>query len=226
MLFGSRSQGGGRREMHTGFCGETWRKTFVRPTGRWVDNIKMDVREIRWGTVGWNYIADDRDWWRDVENWYCNFGLREVRGLSRPAARLSAYKALCSLEFSLVIQMATVVFTAPYRTVGHTVLLFGRHRQPVTWLSCRQISALTGGHQFWQWCDRTHQQYYFWSLYIGTAYTSQALQLTAAWFILVSTSSPQHELYLTQSQQHRRFCTLQGPHESHVSCSAHTLLKY
>jgi hypothetical protein len=31
---------------------------------RWVDNIKIHLREIRWDGVGWIDLAEDRDqWW-------------------------------------------------------------------------------------------------------------------------------------------------------------------
>jgi hypothetical protein len=39
-----------------------------RPRRRWVDNIKMDLREIEWGGVDWIYLAQDRNRWRAVEN--------------------------------------------------------------------------------------------------------------------------------------------------------------
>jgi hypothetical protein len=29
----------------------------------WVDNIKMDLREIGWGGVDWICVAQDRDQW-------------------------------------------------------------------------------------------------------------------------------------------------------------------
>jgi hypothetical protein len=35
-----------------------------RPRRRWVDNIKMDLREIGWDGVDWTYMAQDRDQWR------------------------------------------------------------------------------------------------------------------------------------------------------------------
>lgn len=41
-----------------------------------------------------------------------------------------------------------------------------------------------------QRCNRKHSVP-FWFPYLGTVYISQALQLTEAWFILVSTSPPQ-----------------------------------
>jgi hypothetical protein len=39
-----------------------------RPRHRWVDNIKMDLREIGWGGVGWIGLAQDRDRWRALVN--------------------------------------------------------------------------------------------------------------------------------------------------------------
>jgi hypothetical protein len=35
-----------------------------RPRRRWVDNIKMDLREIRWDGMEWIELAQDRDQWR------------------------------------------------------------------------------------------------------------------------------------------------------------------
>jgi hypothetical protein len=34
-----------------------------RPRRRWVDNIKMDLREIGWGGMYWIDLAQDRDQW-------------------------------------------------------------------------------------------------------------------------------------------------------------------
>jgi hypothetical protein len=39
-----------------------------RPRCRWVDNIKMDLREIGWGGIDWNDLAQDRDQWRALVN--------------------------------------------------------------------------------------------------------------------------------------------------------------
>jgi hypothetical protein len=43
-----------------------------RPLGRsrrrWVDNIKIDVREIGWDGVDWISLAQDRDQWMDPAN--------------------------------------------------------------------------------------------------------------------------------------------------------------
>jgi hypothetical protein len=35
-----------------------------RPRRRWVDNIKMVLGELRWDSVDWIELAQDRDQWR------------------------------------------------------------------------------------------------------------------------------------------------------------------
>jgi hypothetical protein len=39
-----------------------------KPRRRWEDNIKMGLREIRWGGMDWIDLAQDRDQWRAVVN--------------------------------------------------------------------------------------------------------------------------------------------------------------
>jgi hypothetical protein len=39
-----------------------------RPRCRWVDNIKMGLREIGWGGMDWIDLAQDRDQWRAIVN--------------------------------------------------------------------------------------------------------------------------------------------------------------
>jgi hypothetical protein len=39
-----------------------------RPRRRWVDNIKMDLREIGWYGMDWINLAQDRDQWRALLN--------------------------------------------------------------------------------------------------------------------------------------------------------------
>jgi hypothetical protein len=47
--------------------GKPERKGATRKT-RCEDNIKMDLREIGWGGVGWIDLAQDRDQWRALVN--------------------------------------------------------------------------------------------------------------------------------------------------------------
>jgi hypothetical protein len=44
-----------------------------RPKCRWVDNIKMDLREIGWDGMDWIAVAQDRDQWRALVKAVMNF---------------------------------------------------------------------------------------------------------------------------------------------------------
>jgi hypothetical protein len=51
-----------KRNVHRIFVGKPGgRKPLERPRRRWVDNIKVDLREIRWGSMDWIDVAQDRD---------------------------------------------------------------------------------------------------------------------------------------------------------------------
>jgi hypothetical protein len=43
-----------------------------RPRGRWVDNIKVELREIEWDGLDWIDMAQDRDQWRALVNTVLN----------------------------------------------------------------------------------------------------------------------------------------------------------
>jgi hypothetical protein len=43
-----------------------------RPRRRWVNNIKIDLREIRWDDMDWIDLAQDRDQWRALVNMVMN----------------------------------------------------------------------------------------------------------------------------------------------------------
>jgi hypothetical protein len=44
-----------------------------RPRRRWMENIKMDIREIGWDGMDWTELAQDRDQWRAPVNTVMNF---------------------------------------------------------------------------------------------------------------------------------------------------------
>jgi hypothetical protein len=48
------------------------RRPLGRPRRRWLDNIWMDLVEVRWGDVDWIGLAQDRDRWRALVNWVLN----------------------------------------------------------------------------------------------------------------------------------------------------------
>jgi hypothetical protein len=43
-----------------------------RPGRRWVDNIKMDLKEIGWDEMDWIDLAQDRDQWKALVNTVMN----------------------------------------------------------------------------------------------------------------------------------------------------------
>jgi hypothetical protein len=43
-------------------------KPLGRPRCKWVDNIKIDLREIGWDGMDWIDLAQDRDQWRALFN--------------------------------------------------------------------------------------------------------------------------------------------------------------
>jgi hypothetical protein len=64
---------GGKRNAYRILVGKPEGK---RPLGRqrrrWMDNIKMDLREIGWDGVDWVNLAQDRDQWRALVNTVMN----------------------------------------------------------------------------------------------------------------------------------------------------------
>jgi hypothetical protein len=64
---------GERRNAYRILVGEPDRKRPLgRPRHRWVDNIKVDLREIGWDGADWMDMAQDRDQWRDLVNMVLN----------------------------------------------------------------------------------------------------------------------------------------------------------
>jgi hypothetical protein len=49
------------------------KKPLGRPRRRWVNNIKIDLRDIGWDGVDWIDLAQDRDQWRALVNTVINF---------------------------------------------------------------------------------------------------------------------------------------------------------
>jgi hypothetical protein len=50
-----------------------------RPLGRqrrrWVDNVKIVLRDMGWGGVDWIDLAQDRDQWKALVNTVMNLGI-------------------------------------------------------------------------------------------------------------------------------------------------------
>jgi hypothetical protein len=48
------------------------KRSLGRPRCGWVDNLKIDLREIVWGGMNWINLAQDRDQWRALMNTVMN----------------------------------------------------------------------------------------------------------------------------------------------------------
>jgi hypothetical protein len=49
------------------------KRPLERPKRRWEDGIRLDLREIGWGSVDWFHLAQDRDRWRALANMVMSF---------------------------------------------------------------------------------------------------------------------------------------------------------
>jgi hypothetical protein len=56
------------------------KRPLERPTRRWVDNIKMDRRQIGWDDMNWIVVAQVRDQWRDILNTVMNLRVPKIVG--------------------------------------------------------------------------------------------------------------------------------------------------
>jgi hypothetical protein len=48
------------------------KRPLARAGRKWVDNLKMDLREMEWDAVEWIDMAHDRDQWRALVNTVLN----------------------------------------------------------------------------------------------------------------------------------------------------------
>jgi hypothetical protein len=63
------SMNGGEEDEYMTLMGKPeGKRPLGRPRRRWVNNIKMDLREIGWDRVDWIDLAQDRDQWRVLVN--------------------------------------------------------------------------------------------------------------------------------------------------------------
>jgi hypothetical protein len=59
----------GKRTAHGVLVGKPeGRRPLGRPIHRWVDDIKINLRETGWGGMDWIHLAYDRDQWRALVN--------------------------------------------------------------------------------------------------------------------------------------------------------------
>jgi hypothetical protein len=66
---GSCSTNGEKRNTYRILLGKPeGKRPLGRPRRRWVDNIIMDLGEVRWGDVDWIGLAKDSNRWRALVN--------------------------------------------------------------------------------------------------------------------------------------------------------------
>jgi hypothetical protein len=58
--------------MHSKLLSDDMKILFERPSFRWEDNIRMDLREIGLEGVEWIHLAQDRDKWQALVNTVIN----------------------------------------------------------------------------------------------------------------------------------------------------------
>jgi hypothetical protein len=74
-----------------------------RPRRRWVDNIRIDLREIGWDDMDWIDQAQDRDQWRALVKTIMNLRVPENSGKFLSSCTICSFSRRAQLhEVSLV----------------------------------------------------------------------------------------------------------------------------
>jgi hypothetical protein len=94
-----------------------------RPRRRWVDNIKMDLREVWWDGRDWIYLAQDRDRWRAYVNAGKFSSSCTIGGFSR-RTRLHEWVSDMNSERSLTKFVVSSVSTSRSKTLRPSVKIF------------------------------------------------------------------------------------------------------
>jgi hypothetical protein len=70
----ARSRNGAKRNAYGILVGKPeGKRPLGRPRPRWMDNIKMYLREIGWGGIDWTDLTYDKGQWRALVNTVMNF---------------------------------------------------------------------------------------------------------------------------------------------------------
>jgi hypothetical protein len=80
-----------------------------RPRRRWVNNIKMDLRDRGWGGMNWFDLTQDRDQWRTLMNTNRTFWLHNMLANSAVTAQLEAsQEGLSCMELVILMKICFV----------------------------------------------------------------------------------------------------------------------
>jgi hypothetical protein len=69
-----------------------------RPRHRWVDNIKMDLRENGWDGMDWIDLAQDRDQWRALVNTVMNLRVPQNAGKFSSSCTIGSFSRRAQLH--------------------------------------------------------------------------------------------------------------------------------
>jgi hypothetical protein len=86
---GPSSTNGGKRNACRLLVGKPeGKRPLGKPRSRWVDNIRMDLGDVRWGNVDWIGLVQDRNRWRALVNSVLN--LRRPRNAEKLSSGLTS----------------------------------------------------------------------------------------------------------------------------------------
>jgi hypothetical protein len=90
---------GEERDMYKILMGKPeGKRPLGRPKRRWEDGIRMELREIGWGSVDWIQLAQDRDrWWAVVKT------VMNLRVLRQPSPLCIMQKNKAASSCTLII---------------------------------------------------------------------------------------------------------------------------
>jgi len=74
------------------------RRPLGRPRCRWVDNIRMDLREVGCGHMDWIGLAQDRDSWRTLVSVVMNLRVPLNAGNFLTSCKPASQEGLCTME--------------------------------------------------------------------------------------------------------------------------------
>jgi len=75
------------------------RRRLKRPRPRYQDNVKIDIQELEWGSMGWIDVAWNKGRWLRVVNAVRTFGFHKMQGIFCLAEnQLTSQEGLCSME--------------------------------------------------------------------------------------------------------------------------------
>jgi hypothetical protein len=96
---GACSTNGEKRNVYRILAGKPeGKRSLGRPRRRWVDNIKLDLREIGWDGMDWIDLAQDRDRWRAIVNTVMNLWVPKNSGKFLSSCTIGSFSRRAQLH--------------------------------------------------------------------------------------------------------------------------------